>query len=141
MISGRTILRAHGGLLAVLGAALLVRTVMGRLFGTGMFAFLSENHLAAIGFAEAYGLVALAGAALALGAALPHRRPLHLLAAGLHVFLTTINLTHWQFYAQLGMVAAGYVSTAMHVALATVELVYAARSPGPSIPLPRGEPV
>lgn len=129
MISGTTLLRVHGGFLGVLGTVLLVRTVTGRLQGTGPFAFLAEDPLAAIGFHEAYGLVALGGLALALGATSPRRRPLHAVAAALHLFLFCINLTHWRFYAQLGMVTAGYLSTAMHVVLAAIEGAFALRRP------------
>jgi hypothetical protein len=125
VIGGRAFLRAHGVFLSALGSALLVRTVTGRLSGTGPFAFLADDAVAAIGFHEAYGLVALAGAALALGASSPQRRALHGVAAALHAFLTTINLAHWRFYALLGMVTEGYVATAMHVVLAGVEIAYA----------------
>lgn len=128
MIWGRSILRAHGSILAVLGAMLFGRTLVGRFQGTGMFSFLASNHVAAIGFAEAYGLIALTGVALVLGAGLPRPRALHILAAGIHAFLTAINLSNWRFYAVLGMQGAGYGSTAMHVVLATVELACAVMS-------------
>lgn len=135
MTSGRTFVRAHGWFLAVLGTLLLARAVNGHLHGTGMFAFLAQNDVAAIGFVEAYGLVAIAGAAIALGSTSPRRRPLHLVAAALHAFLAAINLCHWRFYAALNMGAAGYASTAMHVVLTTVELFYAARASHPDASL------
>lgn len=126
MISGRALLRWHGGLLAVLGSTLLVRTLAGRLRGVGPFGFLADSPVAAVGFHEAYGLVALAGLALAFGADARRRSRLHLVAAALHGFLFTINVTHFRLYAPLGMVTEGVLSTAMHVALAAVELAFAA---------------
>jgi hypothetical protein len=133
MTSGRSILRAHGWFLAILGTLLFSRTIIGHVHGTGMFAFLADNDVAAIGFTEAYALIAFAGAALALGADSPRRRALHLLAAALHAFLTAINLNSWRFYSELNLGAVGYASTAMHVVLATVELICAARAPGPRV--------
>lgn len=133
MNAGRSVLAAHGLFLFLLGSALVTRTVVGRLTASGAFAFLADNPVAAVGFHEAYGIVALMGVAIALGALSSRKpRPFHLLAAALHGFLLAINLAHWRLYAVLDMVTAGYLSTAMHVLLTIIELTLAAwaRPPG-----------
>lgn len=122
-------LRGHGLFLAMLGLVLFAATLVGRQKGIGMFRFLQQNTVAAIGFHEAYALIALLGLAISMGAAAAKLAPWHLLAAVVHVFLTTINVIHWSFYAELGMVAAGYASTAAHIVLAGAELWFFARSP------------
>lgn len=129
MITPARFLRAHGRLLTALGSVLFVATLLGRHKGVGMFAFLQHDTVAAIGFHEAYALIAFLGLAIALGAAADKLAPWHLLAAAVHIFLTLINLTHWSFYAELHMAAAGYSSTAAHVFLALAELWFFARSP------------
>lgn len=126
MTSAQRFLRGHGVFLAVLGTALVAATVLGRLTGRGMFAFLRGNEVTAIGLHEAYGLVVLLGVALVLGAA-QRRVAWHVLAASVHVFLAAINLAHWEFYAQLQMAAAGVASTALHGVLVAVEGALAVR--------------
>ena len=116
-------LRGHGLLLAGLGSLLFTATLVGRLGGGGMFAFLQQNTVAAIGFHEAYALIAFIGVAIAIGAGSNQLRPWQLLAATVHLFLLTINLTHWNFYAELNMVAAGYASSIAHLILAAAELL------------------
>ena len=88
-----------------------------------MFAFLQQNAVAAIGFHEAYALIAFIGVAIAIGAGSNQLRPWQLLAATVHLFLFTVNLMHWNFYTELNMLVAGYASTIAHPILAATELL------------------
>lgn len=120
MTRAQRVLRGHGVFLAGLGTVLFTSTLVGRLTGRGMFGFLQGDAVAAIGLHEAYGLVAMLGVALVLGAA-QRRAAWHVLAASVHLFLAVINVVHWDFYARLQMQTAGFASTALHVVLIAVE--------------------
>ncbi len=98
-------------------------------FGVGPTGPALSGNLYTIGFAEAHGLAA--GFALLM---ILRRKDgwagWHLSAALVHTLLGTCNLIFWPLYAEVGLVPAGIVSTAMHVVFAVLQLwAYVVRGP------------
>lgn len=110
------IMRADGAFLLVAGAAGMVADLVGYFFQSGPFARLAGNPLT-LGAVEAHGLGAVIGVLLLRHASTSTTR-WHLLAAGVHLFLAACNVIFWKLYPLMGVTAAGYVSTSLHLAFA-----------------------
>ena len=117
------VLKAHGLIFSVLGFILFLGTLVGRLKGVGMFSFLKENPVAAIGFHEAYVLIGFLGFACFLTSNCRNLLPWQCLILIIHLFLIVVNISHWSFYSELNMVEAGYISTCMHVLFSSIEMI------------------
>ena len=77
----------HATAMIAMGSAFTGNTIAGGLFGKGMYPFLFENHIGAVGLLQAYMLMALIGAAIWIGfrSARPFPRAWHFLAMAAHV--------------------------------------------------------
>ena len=80
----RRLLGCHGWLLLTVGTIAVSAACWGQVAGSGPFAYLHANRVAAVGFIEAYGLAALLGIGLRLAATADHLRRWHILAALIH---------------------------------------------------------
>ena len=125
----RRLLGCHGWLLLTVGTIAVSAACWGQVAGSGPFAYLHANRVAAVGFIEAYGLAALLGIGLRLAATADHLRRWHILAALVHAGLFTVNLAFWDLYAHLGLVPAGWIATASHALLALLESAAAIGAP------------
>jgi hypothetical protein len=125
---GRRTLQADGLFLAVAGAIGIASDTAGYFLATGPMASLSGSPQAA-GQAEAHGLAVMLGVLLIRGAALSNRRPWHVLGLSIHLLLGVVNLAFWPIFAQMGLVAAGWVTTILHAAFVSLQAacLYGAR--------------
>ena len=113
-----------GGMISDLTGAFLLRGPMGLV--------LEKAPHAAIGFVEAHGLAFIIG--VLLWRAEPARL-WHGTAAAVHVLLGASNLAFWPLFSFAGMLAVGYVTTALHGAFAALQLA-AALGVQPTAPKP-----
>lgn len=110
----RCTLRIDGVLLGLAGAAAMLAEAAGHFFGVGPLVAMHGSPYTIGGF-EAHGLAVLIGASLLRAARQADRVSWHGVALITHLFLGGANLLFWPSYAQLGFVAAGYVTTALHI--------------------------
>ena len=134
----RTILRANALYLLIAATGGFVSDVRGAFFGAGpVGVIVAAAPHAAIGFIEAHGLALIIG--VLLWRAEP-TRAWHLAAAAVHVLLGTANVVFWPIFMAADMLVVGYVTTALHVAFALMQLL-AAVTAGVAAPASRhGEP-
>ena len=109
---------SSGGMISDLIGAFLLRGPMGRV--------VEQVPHAAIGFVEAHGLAFIIG--VLLWRAEPARL-WHGTAAAVHVLLGTSNLVFWPLFGFAGMLAVGYVTTALHGVFAALQLTAALGAP------------
>jgi hypothetical protein len=109
----KLLLRANALFLGIAAAGGMVSDLRGAFQGEGPIAVVlgSAPH-AAIGFVEAHGL-ALIFAVLLWRA--PAERAWNLTAAAIHALLGVSNIAFWPLFAASGMLAVGYVTTALHI--------------------------
>jgi hypothetical protein len=114
------VLRANALFLLVAAAGGMVTDLVGAFGGAGPQGIvLASAPNAAIGFVEAHGLAFIFG--VLLWRAAPARQ-WHLTAAAVHVLLGTANLVFWQLFVDAGMLAAGYITTALHGLFVVLQL-------------------
>jgi hypothetical protein len=119
----KTILRADAAFLLIAGSGGFVADLLGAFYGIGpQGAVLAQAPHAAIGAVEAHGLAIVLG--VLLWRAAP-ARAWHLTAVAIHVLLGTSNLVFWSGFAAAGMLAVGYITTALHGVFATAQLAAA----------------
>ncbi|MES2959566.1 MAG: hypothetical protein V4792_15350 [Pseudomonadota bacterium] len=116
----RWTLRIDGALLALSGSAAMLAETAGHFFGVGPLAAMRGSPYTIGGF-EAHGLAVLIAVLLLRGAAQADRVPWHVVALVTHLFLGSANLLFWPTYAALGLVAAGSVTTALHIAFVAAQ--------------------
>jgi hypothetical protein len=98
--------------------------IMGYFFGIG---FMAEQFRSpyTIGEFEAHGLACIGGIymmrAASMATSVERRRGAHLLGIAVHVLLGGSNLTFWPSYQARHLVAAGYISTAIHIVLVAAQ--------------------
>ena len=114
-------LKVHGSLLLVAGMMGATVTILGRFYGFGPFDFLNSDHVASIGFFEAYLLASVCGIFLMVGSFQANVSKWNRMGAIVHIPLLITNITYWDFYAQYGLEVAGIISTAAHMVLICVE--------------------
>ena len=129
----RLILRANAVFLILAGGSSLLMDLRAYFFGVGPSTrFIAAAPYTAIGFVEAHGLALIFGILFARAAAI---RPWHLTAAAVHVLLGTSNLLFWQIFVAGGLLAMGYITTALHGLFAVLELAAARSAPRRSGPI------
>jgi hypothetical protein len=124
---GRPVLRLDGTLLALAGLLALIADLAGAFLGRGPFMALFGQPLA-IAAAEAHGLALLLGLLLVRAAGRPDHWFWHVVALAVHTFLAACNLLFWDSYIVQEIVAAGVITTLLHVLLAGLQLVCLARA-------------
>lgn len=124
----RLVLKIHGILLLCAGCSMTIQTVLGHSSGNGLLKFLYQNLFAAIGFFEAYLLAGFTGFLLLLFSGKYYTRRWHLISAGVHIILATTNIIFWEAYAIGNIVKTGYIATAVHLLLITIETMYFIRT-------------
>lgn len=112
--SASRFLKIHGIILLLAGSSMAIQTLLAHTAGIGMLKILHGNLFACIGFFEAYLLAALLGALLLFFSGKYYQRQWHMVAAFVHTILACTNIIFWHAYAMGNIVAAGYISTAMH---------------------------
>ncbi len=121
-------LRIHGTVLCVGSSAFVAAVLAGRFAAVGPLRFLHEVPIASIGFLEAFLLATIVGLFLRQASTLVITWPWSVLAAVTHIVLATVNVTHWGFYRGIDAELPGAIATAVHVALAGLELAMARRN-------------
>ena len=115
-------LRLDGIFLMLAGGLAMIAETVGHFFGAGPFASdLGSPHT--IGGFEAHGLAFLIGVLLLRGARLADRRLWHRVGFVTHLFLGSANLLFWTSFVQQGLLAAGYVTTSLHIVLVVVHAI------------------
>ena len=98
----------------------MVAETVGHFLGVGpLAATLGSPHT--IGGFEAHGFAVLIGVLLLRAAALAGRRLWHTVGFITHLFLGAANLLFWPSFAHHDMVAAGFVTTALHATLVVAQ--------------------
>jgi hypothetical protein len=117
------LLRANAVFLLAASTAGMISDLAGAFLLRGPVGLVLEKvpH-AAIGFVEAHGLAFIIG--VLLWRAEPARL-WHGTAAAVHVLLGTSNLVFWPLFGFAGMLAVGYVTTALHGVFAALQLAAA----------------
>lgn len=114
------VLRANALFLLVAAAGGFVTDLVGAFAGVGpQGSVLGSAPNAAIGFVEAHGLAFIVG--VLLWRAAPARQ-WHFTAVAVHVLLGTANLVFWQLFIDADMLAAGYITTALHGVFVVLQL-------------------
>jgi hypothetical protein len=90
---------------------LLIMDVLGIFFERGPQRVIASVPHTGVGFVEAHGLALIFG--VMLWRAAPTRE-WHLAAAAVHALLGAANLIFWQFFVAMDLLAAGYLTTALH---------------------------
>ena len=120
------VLRADAAFLLAASAGGFVSDLVGAFLAKGPVApVLASAPHAAIGFVEAHGLAFILG--ILLWRAIPSRG-WHATAAAIHVLLGTANLVFWPIFVAGGMLAVGYITTALHILFVILQLAAIART-------------
>ena len=80
---------------------------------------MNDDLRLAIGYLAAHGLALIIGVLLWRAAPL---RSWHLAAVAVYVLLGTVNLIFWEYFAAVDMMAAGYITTALHWLFVVLQL-------------------
>jgi hypothetical protein len=110
----RWTLRFDGVILILAGGSAMVAETAGHFFGVGPLAA-THGSPHTIGGFEAHGFAMLIGALLLRSAALAERQLWHAVGFITHLFLGAANLLFWSSFAHHNLVAAGIITTALHV--------------------------
>lgn len=114
------IVRANAFYIGVAGLAGMMFDVRGVLYGLGpQGRLLADAPHAAIGFVEAHGLAVILS--ILLWRSAPARASLAA-ALAMDALVGTANLAFWQMFVATDALAVGYVSTALHVTFAVLNL-------------------
>jgi hypothetical protein len=124
----RTLMRADGSFLALVGGAQMIFELLSHFFGVGPWGRIFTASHYTIGFLEAHGLAFLIGVLLIGLAASDQKRYWHGFAACVHVLLGGANLLFWSSFAAWGLVPAGVVATVIHGLFLVAQLVVYART-------------
>jgi hypothetical protein len=116
----KLLLRANAVFLLAASAGGMINDLTGAFLLRGPVGLVVEKapH-AAIGFVEAHGLAFIIG--VLLWRAEPARL-WHGTAAAVHVLLGVSNVVFWPLFGFAGMLGVGYVTTALHVLFAVLQL-------------------
>jgi hypothetical protein len=122
----KAILRANALYLGIASiAAFVLLDLRGIVLGTGPAGqVLASAPHAAVGFVEAHGLAFILSV---LFWQAPPIRYAHLTAAAVMALLGVSNIVFWPLFTVTGMIVAGTVLTAGHLAFAALELLAASR--------------
>ena len=110
----RTLMRANGAFLALVGGAQMIFELLSHFFGTGPWGHIFTGSPYTIGFLEAHGLAFLIGLLLIFVAAADPKQFWHGFAACVHVLLGGANLLFWSSFVAWGLLPAGIVATTFH---------------------------
>jgi hypothetical protein len=130
----RAILKANAAFLGLFGTvAFFMLDVRAIWFASGpQAAILRGEPAAGVGFLEAHGLaVVLAVWFWRAGRAQSPDTAWHVTAAVVHAFLGACNIALWRIFVLADVLPLGYVSTALHIAFAVLQLVAARASAWP----------
>jgi hypothetical protein len=115
------VLRANAFYIFAFGCAGLVFDIRGVLFGLGpQGRLLADAPHAGITFVEAHGLAIILSVLLWRAAPTPSW---HATALAMDALLGTCNLAFWQMFVATDALFVGYLSTALHLTFATLNLL------------------
>jgi hypothetical protein len=125
----RYVLRANAFYIFAFGCAGLLFDIRGVLFGLGpQGRLLAAAPHAGITFIEAHGLAVILS--VLLWRAVP-ARTWHATALAMDALLGICNLAFWQMFVATDALAVGYLSTALHLTFATLNLGCLLATPAP----------
>ena len=122
-LSRRRILRIHGTFLFFLTLAATVNTMVGWLYGTGLYALWHEQQFAAVGLFQAYLLMFVVGIVLWVGST--QQTDLwkwDLIGLLAHVPPLAVNFIFADLFASYGFQSTSLVSITLHSIWISVEL-------------------
>jgi hypothetical protein len=121
----RAILKANAAFLGLFGTvAFFMLDVRAIWFASGpQAAILRGEPASGVGFLEAHGLAVVLAVWFWRAGRAPSPDPAwHLTAAVVHAFLGTCNIALWRIFIICDVLPLGYVSTALHIAFAVLQL-------------------
>ncbi len=124
----RTLMRANGAFLALVGGAQLIFELLSDFRGIGPLGHIFAGSHYTIGFFEAHGLALLIGLLLIFVAAADPKRYWHGFAACVHVLLGGANLLFWSSFVAWGLVPMGIVATIFHGLFLVAQLFFYVRT-------------
>jgi hypothetical protein len=114
------VLRANAFYIFAFGCAGLVFDIRGVLYGLGpQGRLLADAPHAGIAFVEAHGLAVILSVLLWRAAPTPSW---HATALAMDALLGTCNLVFWQMFVATDALGVGYLSTALHVTFAVLNI-------------------
>ena len=129
------LLIAIDGLFLILSGCFgLVADLVSYLAGVGPFGAIFHGDAVVIGVVEAHGLAVLTGIAALAGRVGEGRRYWHWHLAAAHFLLGGANIAFFDVFERVGAQAGGIGVTAVHFALALLQIVFALRG-APAAPI------
>jgi len=119
----KRILRVHGTILILIGAALTVNSTIGTYLGVGKFDFLQENEFALVGLFQAYLLMAIIGAALWTGSMSTSVRKFHFIGALAHVPPLVAIIMFWHLFSDMEMTTVAGIGSTFHCLFIGIETI------------------
>ena len=119
----RRILRIHGTFLFFLTIAATINTLVGWMYGTGLYALWHEQQFAAVGLFQAYLLMFVVGIVLWVGSAQPSDLwKWDLIGLLAHIPPLAVNFIFANLFASYGFQSTSLVSISLHTIWISVEL-------------------